>query len=79
MAARSLALCRFLGDRVPWFLVASHNVSKAAWGSLNKSGTKLTIRHYELVGGWVGGWVDGSQGASAAACVLRACMGRRGV
>ncbi|XP_056402112.1 tyrosyl-DNA phosphodiesterase 1 isoform X2 [Hyla sarda] len=31
-----------------WFLVTSANLSKAAWGSLEKSGTQLFIRSYEL-------------------------------
>ncbi|KAM4690562.1 tyrosyl-DNA phosphodiesterase 1 [Rhinophrynus dorsalis] len=31
-----------------WFLVTSANLSKAAWGSLEKNGTQLMIRSYEL-------------------------------
>ncbi|XP_077319877.1 tyrosyl-DNA phosphodiesterase 1 isoform X2 [Lithobates pipiens] len=31
-----------------WFLVTSANLSKAAWGSLEKSGAQLFIRSYEL-------------------------------
>ncbi|KAG9481782.1 hypothetical protein GDO78_010809 [Eleutherodactylus coqui] len=31
-----------------WFLVTSANLSKAAWGSLEKNGTQLFIRSYEL-------------------------------
>ncbi|XP_069592716.1 tyrosyl-DNA phosphodiesterase 1 isoform X1 [Ranitomeya imitator] len=31
-----------------WFLVSSANLSKAAWGSLEKNGSQLFIRSYEL-------------------------------
>lgn len=39
---------RFIGDCLPWYLVASHNLSKAAWGALQKNGQQLMIRSYEL-------------------------------
>ncbi|KAI9332466.1 tyrosyl-DNA phosphodiesterase I [Zopfochytrium polystomum] len=33
---------------VAWFLLTSHNLSQAAWGSLEKSDSQLFIRSYEL-------------------------------
>lgn len=33
---------------IAWFLLTSANLSKAAWGALEKKGTQLTIRSYEL-------------------------------
>ncbi|ORY53262.1 phospholipase D/nuclease [Rhizoclosmatium globosum] len=33
---------------VAWILVSSHNVSKAAWGALEKNRTQIHIRSYEL-------------------------------
>lgn len=36
------------GYELPWFLVTSHNLSKAAWGELQKGGQQLFIRSYEL-------------------------------
>uniref|UniRef100_A0A8C4QSH8 Tyrosyl-DNA phosphodiesterase 1 n=1 Tax=Eptatretus burgeri TaxID=7764 RepID=A0A8C4QSH8_EPTBU len=35
-------------SQISWFLVTSANLSKAAWGALEKSGTQLMIRSYEL-------------------------------
>ncbi|XP_069493562.1 tyrosyl-DNA phosphodiesterase 1 isoform X2 [Ambystoma mexicanum] len=35
-------------QKIAWFLVTSANLSKAAWGSLEKNGTQLMIRSYEL-------------------------------
>ncbi|XP_036887116.1 tyrosyl-DNA phosphodiesterase 1 [Sturnira hondurensis] len=35
-------------SRIAWFLVTSANLSKAAWGALEKNGTQLMIRSYEL-------------------------------
>ncbi|RMZ54985.1 hypothetical protein APUTEX25_000502, partial [Auxenochlorella protothecoides] len=42
--------CRFdaATGEVPWYLTASHNLSKAAWGVLQKKGTQLMVRSYEL-------------------------------
>jgi hypothetical protein len=37
---------RFLGQRLSWVLLSSHNLSKAAWGELQKTGSQLMIRHY---------------------------------
>ena len=34
--------------RLPWFLVTSANLSKAAWGELQNGATQLGIRSYEL-------------------------------
>ena len=34
--------------RLPWFLLTSANMSKAAWGALQKKDTQLMIRSYEL-------------------------------
>ncbi|TPX77786.1 hypothetical protein CcCBS67573_g00956 [Chytriomyces confervae] len=33
---------------IAWMLVTSHNLSKAAWGSLELKGTQLFIRSYEI-------------------------------
>jgi tyrosyl-DNA phosphodiesterase-1 len=35
-------------DKVAWFLLTSANLSKAAWGVLEKKGTQLRIRSYEI-------------------------------
>ncbi|NXK77379.1 TYDP1 phosphodiesterase, partial [Amazona guildingii] len=35
-------------QKIAWFLVTSANLSKAAWGALEKNGTQLMIRSYEL-------------------------------
>ncbi|KAM4013864.1 tyrosyl-DNA phosphodiesterase 1 [Anomaloglossus baeobatrachus] len=35
-------------QELAWFLVTSANLSKAAWGSLEKNGSQLFIRSYEL-------------------------------
>ena len=34
--------------RCPWFLLTSANLSKAAWGSLDRTGKSLMIRSYEM-------------------------------
>lgn len=34
--------------RLPWLCVGSHNLSRAAWGELQKGGKQLAIRSYEL-------------------------------
>ncbi|EFJ50373.1 hypothetical protein VOLCADRAFT_88920 [Volvox carteri f. nagariensis] len=39
---------RYRGQQLAWFLVTSHNLSKAAWGELQKNGSQLMIRSYEL-------------------------------
>ncbi|GLC33895.1 hypothetical protein PLESTB_000815500 [Pleodorina starrii] len=39
---------RYRGQQLAWFLVTSHNLSKAAWGVLQKGGSQLMIRSYEL-------------------------------
>jgi hypothetical protein len=36
--------CRFQGQRLAWLLVCSHNMSKAAWGALQKKGEQLMVR-----------------------------------
>nr|CAH8872742.1 unnamed protein product [Trichobilharzia regenti] len=36
------------GRQIGWFLLTSANLSKAAWGSYEKSGSQLMIRSYEL-------------------------------
>jgi len=36
------------GALLPWLYVGSHNLSKAAWGELQKNGSQLAIRSYEL-------------------------------
>uniref|UniRef100_A0A8D0H9C1 Tyrosyl-DNA phosphodiesterase 1 n=1 Tax=Sphenodon punctatus TaxID=8508 RepID=A0A8D0H9C1_SPHPU len=35
-------------QKIAWFLVTSANLSKAAWGALEKNGIQLMIRSYEL-------------------------------
>lgn len=36
------------GSKAAWFLVTSANLSKAAWGSLEKKASQLMIRSYEI-------------------------------
>uniref|UniRef100_A0A6M2D050 Putative tyrosyl-dna phosphodiesterase ovary overexpressed n=1 Tax=Rhipicephalus microplus TaxID=6941 RepID=A0A6M2D050_RHIMP len=36
------------GKQIAWLLVTSANLSKAAWGALEKNGSQLMIRSYEL-------------------------------
>ena len=33
---------------IPWFILASHNLSQAAWGKLEKKDTQLYIKSYEV-------------------------------
>jgi len=33
--------------KLPWVILTSSNLSKAAWGCLQKKNTQLMIRHYE--------------------------------
>jgi hypothetical protein len=33
---------------IAWHLVTSANLSRAAWGDMQKNGSQLHIRHYEL-------------------------------
>ncbi|KAL8143841.1 hypothetical protein V2J09_016873 [Rumex salicifolius] len=39
---------RYSGQNIAWFLLTSANLSKAAWGSLQKNNSQLMIRSYEL-------------------------------
>ncbi|XP_074270032.1 tyrosyl-DNA phosphodiesterase 1 [Silene latifolia] len=39
---------RYNGQNLAWFLLTSSNLSKAAWGALQKNGSQLMIRSYEL-------------------------------
>ncbi|BBN01781.1 tyrosyl-DNA phosphodiesterase 1 [Marchantia polymorpha subsp. ruderalis] len=39
---------RYNGQTLAWFLLTSSNLSKAAWGSLQKQNSQLMIRSYEL-------------------------------
>ncbi|XP_038712095.1 tyrosyl-DNA phosphodiesterase 1 isoform X4 [Tripterygium wilfordii] len=39
---------RYSGQELAWFLLTSANLSKAAWGALQKSNSQLMIRSYEL-------------------------------
>ncbi|KAI3829368.1 hypothetical protein L1987_03490 [Smallanthus sonchifolius] len=39
---------RYKGQNLAWFLLTSSNLSKAAWGALQKNNTQLMIRSYEL-------------------------------
>lgn len=39
---------RYSGQNLAWFLLTSANLSKAAWGALQKNNSQLMIRSYEL-------------------------------
>ncbi|KAK6917354.1 Tyrosyl-DNA phosphodiesterase I [Dillenia turbinata] len=39
---------RYSGQSLAWFLLTSANLSKAAWGALQKNNSQLMIRSYEL-------------------------------
>ncbi|XP_021766943.1 tyrosyl-DNA phosphodiesterase 1-like isoform X1 [Chenopodium quinoa] len=39
---------RYNGQNLAWFLLTSSNLSKAAWGALQKNSSQLMIRSYEL-------------------------------
>ncbi|KAH9325792.1 hypothetical protein KI387_005970, partial [Taxus chinensis] len=39
---------RYNGQSLAWFLLTSSNLSKAAWGALQKNSSQLMIRSYEL-------------------------------
>ncbi|XP_058194679.1 tyrosyl-DNA phosphodiesterase 1 isoform X1 [Rhododendron vialii] len=39
---------RYQGQDIAWFLLTSSNLSKAAWGALQKNNSQLMIRSYEL-------------------------------
>ncbi|GJN32535.1 hypothetical protein PR202_gb21049 [Eleusine coracana subsp. coracana] len=39
---------RYNGQDIAWFLLTSSNLSKAAWGALQKNNSQLMIRSYEL-------------------------------
>ncbi|CAI0468154.1 unnamed protein product [Linum tenue] len=39
---------RYSGQKLAWFLLTSSNLSKAAWGALQKNNSQLMIRSYEL-------------------------------
>ncbi|KAK2644410.1 hypothetical protein Ddye_019605 [Dipteronia dyeriana] len=39
---------RYNGQELAWFLLTSSNLSKAAWGALQKNNSQLMIRSYEL-------------------------------
>lgn len=39
---------RYHEQNIAWFLLTSANLSKAAWGALQKNGSQLMIRSYEL-------------------------------
>ncbi|XP_071934945.1 tyrosyl-DNA phosphodiesterase 1 [Coffea arabica] len=39
---------RYNGQNLAWFLLTSANLSKAAWGALQKGNSQLMIRSYEL-------------------------------
>ncbi|MQM11219.1 hypothetical protein Taro_044118 [Colocasia esculenta] len=39
---------RYSGQKLAWFLLTSANLSKAAWGALQKNNSQLFIRSYEL-------------------------------
>ncbi len=37
-----------VSNEILWFLLSSHNMSRAAWGQYELKGTQLKIEHYEL-------------------------------
>ncbi|XVF27815.1 hypothetical protein REPUB_Repub14bG0141400 [Reevesia pubescens] len=39
---------RYKGQKLAWFFLTSANLSKAAWGALQKNNSQLMIRSYEL-------------------------------
>jgi tyrosyl-DNA phosphodiesterase-1 len=39
---------RYNDQKIAWFLLTSSNLSKAAWGALQKNNSQLMIRSYEL-------------------------------
>ncbi|GMI77533.1 tyrosyl-DNA phosphodiesterase 1 [Hibiscus trionum] len=39
---------RYKGQQLAWFLLTSANLSKSAWGALQKNNSQLMIRSYEL-------------------------------
>lgn len=39
---------RYSGQNLAWMLLTSSNLSKAAWGALQKNNSQLMIRSYEL-------------------------------
>lgn len=39
---------RYSSQNLAWFLLTSSNLSKAAWGALQKNNSQLMIRSYEL-------------------------------
>ncbi|XP_031257301.1 tyrosyl-DNA phosphodiesterase 1-like isoform X1 [Pistacia vera] len=39
---------RYNGQKLAWFLLSSANLSKAAWGTLQKNNSQLMVRSYEL-------------------------------
>ena len=42
-------MCRYTPDgQVAWAMLASHNMSKAAWGQLQKSKSQLQVLSYEM-------------------------------
>ena len=43
-----IKLCVGRESRIAFLVVTSHNLSKAAWGALQKNETQLYIMHYEL-------------------------------
>ena len=40
--------CRFAGTELQWLYIGSHNLSKSAWGEIQKGHTQLCIRSYEM-------------------------------
>ena len=44
-----VSLPKFSYVPIRWFLLTSSNLSKAAWGALQKNNTQLMIRSYEVL------------------------------
>ena len=49
------------GPQVPYFILTSANLSKAAWGSVSKAGKSCLIMSYEAGVVWLPGMVTGDQ------------------
>ncbi|KAL6843038.1 hypothetical protein ACP4OV_027112 [Aristida adscensionis] len=49
---------RYNGQNITWFLLTSSNLSKAAWGALQKNNTQLMIRSYEVAQRWLSQLVE---------------------
>ena len=46
--AQTSSLRRYRDSELAWLIISSHNLSKAAWGALQKNDTQLMVRSFEL-------------------------------